>query len=152
MDVKYINPFLNSTVHTFASMIQLQVSPQAPFSKDKPYPSYDVSGIIGLTGQARGYITLSFPKQVAIKVAGKLLAADIKTVDADVTDAVGELTNIIAGNAKKDLHGLDVSISLPRIIVGKEHNINGPGHAQHVVVPFKSDLGLFNLEVSLALQ
>ena len=59
-----------------------------------------VSGVIGLSGMAVGAVVLNLPVQVAVKAASVMLAMEITEVNADVLDAVGELTNIIAWNAK----------------------------------------------------
>jgi len=60
-----------------------------------------------------------------------------------------ELANIIAGNAKKDLFNLNVSISLPNVVIGKNHQIACPSDVKSFVVPFTSEIGNLVLEVSL---
>jgi len=149
MDVNYINPFIKATLHTFNTMFKVTVIPERPVLKVEPFPTYDISGIIGLSRDAKGSITLSFPKAVALKVASKLIESEIKIVDADVCDAIGELTNIIAGNAKKDLKDLKVLISLPTVVMGKDHQLSNPRDVQSILIPFSSEMGAFALEVSL---
>jgi len=39
-------------------------------------------------------------------------------VNDDVIDTVGELTNMIAGNAKANFEQLEMSLALPTVIVG----------------------------------
>ena len=130
-------------------MLQTQIKPGKPEIKKQPSPTYDVSGVIGVSGEATGSITLSFPKLVALKVVSKFIETEIKIIGADVTDAVGELTNIIAGSAKKDLKNFRVAISLPKVVIGKNHSVNSPKNTEDILIPFDSPFGNFNLEVSL---
>ncbi len=149
MDVSYVNPFISSTISTFKTMFNTEIHPGKVALKTNPYPTYDVSGIIGLSGNAQGTIALSFSKIVALRVVSKMLGIEIKIIGPELTDGIGELANIIAGYAKKDLVKYKLSISLPNVIVGRNHIINSPTGAQTIIVPFKSPLGDFCMEVSL---
>lgn len=149
MKVEHINPFIRSTLETFEAMVQLKLETGKPFLKRDPFPSYDVSGIIGISGDAVGSIALSFPKLVALKVVSKFLGEEIKIVGPDLTDSVGELNNIISGNAKKYLKDCNISISLPNVIVGHNHQVVSPRDSENMIVPFSSEVGEIALEVSL---
>ncbi len=149
MDVSYVNPFIRATLETFQTMIQMEVKPGKPAIKKDKEPTYDVSGVIGLSGEAQGSIAISFPKTIALKVVSAMLGTSIKTIDADVTDAIGEIANIIAGNAKKELSQYKLTISLPNVIVGKSHSITAPSGTPTIIVPIQGNVGEFAMEVSL---
>ena len=149
MDVAYVNPFISSTVDTFKTMMRIEVSAQKPQLKQGTNPLYDISGIIGLSGNAMGSISLSFPKVVALKTVSAMLGADIKIVGPELTDGIGEIVNIIAGHAKRNLTQYNLTISLPNVIVGKDHIVAGPTGTPTVVVPFASTVGNFAMEVML---
>ncbi len=149
MKVEYVNPFISSTVETFKTMLQMDVKAGSPVLKPEPAPSHDVSGIIGLSGDAMGSIVVSFPKITALKIVSAFLGEEIKIVGPDLIDAIGELVNIIAGNAKKDLTDLNVDISLPNVIVGKGHKISSPKGATSFIIPFASEFGELALEVNM---
>jgi chemotaxis protein CheX len=149
MNVSYVNPFISATINTFKMMLQVDARPGSPVAKKEPYPSYDISGVIGLSGDAQGSIALSFPKIVALKVVSGMVGSEIKIVGPEMTDGIGELVNIIAGNAKKDLTSYHLSISLPNVIIGKDHVIMSPSGAPTIIVPFSSPLGQFSMEVCL---
>ncbi|MDG5814524.1 chemotaxis protein CheX [Chitinispirillales bacterium ANBcel5] len=148
MNVSYINPFISSTITCFKTMIFLDIKPQAPFIKKKPLPKYDISGVIGLSGDAQGAISLCFAQQVALKVVSNMVGAEITEPGPDLSDAIGEIANIVAGYAKRDLTSLNLSISLPNIIIGN-HVLTGQSGAPTIIVPFTSKLGEFAMEVSL---
>jgi CheY-specific phosphatase CheX len=59
--------------------------------------------------------------------------------------------NIVAGSAKAKLnagndHPLD--LSLPTVVHGENYNVQYPSKSVWLEVPFKSDLGEFNLRVT----
>jgi chemotaxis protein CheX len=149
MDVKYVNPFITATITLFKTMLNMDVAPEKPTLKQEPYPSFDISGIIGLSGGAQGSISISFPKSMALKIVSTMIGMELKVVGPDLTDGIGEVANIIAGNAKQNLNGLNLSISLPNVIVGKDHVITSQRGIPVVIVPFKSPLGSFSMEVAL---
>jgi chemotaxis protein CheX len=149
MDVAYVNPFISSTIETFTKMMKTDVVPQKPVLKQNPEPMYDISGVIGLSGNAQGSISLSFPKVVALKAVSAMVGSEIKIIGPELTDGIGEIVNIIAGNAKQNLTQYSLTISLPNMIVGKDHKLIAPSGTSTIVVPFTSAIGGFAMEVSL---
>jgi chemotaxis protein CheX len=149
MNVSYINPFISSTIDTFKTMLHADIQPGKPRIKEDTTPTFDISGVIGLSGDALGAIALSFPKVVALKIVSALLGTSIKVVGPELTDGIGELANIISGYAKQGLKEYHLSISLPNVIVGKNHSISAPTGVPTVIVPFNSSFGEFVLEISL---
>ncbi len=149
MDVTFINPFLNATQHTFTTMLSIDISPGKPVAHQQMKSVYDISGVIGLSGEAQGSIAISFPKKVALTIVSTLVGASIKTVDRELTDGIGEIANIIAGYAKKDLSSYNLSISLPNVVIGKDHIIAAQTGVPTLLVPLESAIGSFSLEVSL---
>jgi chemotaxis protein CheX len=148
MNVAIINPFITATILLFKTMIHLEVTAGKPGLKSQPYPTHDVSGIIGLSGNAQGLVALSFPKALALKIVSAFLGSEVKIMGSDVVDAIGELANIIAGNAKQDLTEYNLSISLPQVVVGNDHVISGISGVPTIVIPMKCPLGSFAMEVS----
>ncbi|HYD02559.1 MAG TPA: chemotaxis protein CheX, partial [Phycisphaerales bacterium] len=64
MDVRYINPFVEAVQTVFSTMIQIDVTLGKPHVTEA-LPRYDISGIIGMSGDVTGAIVLSFPAPVA---------------------------------------------------------------------------------------
>jgi chemotaxis protein CheX len=149
MDVAYVNPFVTSTIDTFKTMLSLEVKPGQPLLRDEKKFSYDVSGIIGLSGEAQGSICMSFPKLLALKVVSKLVGTEIKIIGPEVADGIGEIANIVAGNAKQHLSSFNLSISLPKVVIGTDHYVASPKGIPAIVVPFVSAMGNFAMEISL---
>lgn len=149
MDVAYVNPFVISTIDTFKTMLSIEVKAGQPQLKEEKKFSFDVSGIIGLSGEAQGSICMSFPKIMALKLVSKLVGAEIKIIGPEVADGIGEIANIVAGNAKQHLSNYNLSISLPKVVIGPGHYVASQQGIPTIVVPFISAMGNFAMEVSL---
>jgi len=149
MKVEYMNPFVTSMTSLFDTMLETKLTRGKPFLKETIHPEHDVSGIIGLTGKAKGIVVLSLCEKAALGAAGVLLQQPCETIDADVIDAVGELTNIVAGGAKAQLEQLEMSIGLPTVISGSDHSIGFPSDAPPVCIPFDCKWGPITVEVGL---
>ncbi|MGL1935721.1 MAG: chemotaxis protein CheX [Fibrobacterales bacterium] len=147
--VEHINPFIKATIESFSTMIGVTLKPGKIQLKDTASTIHDISGIIGLSGGARGAIAISFPKACALDVVSKFIGEEINDINEDVTDAIGELANIIAGYAKKDLTEFSIQISLPSVITGEGHKVSDAKDVTAMVIPFTYDSFSFDLGVAL---
>lgn len=150
MRVEYINPFIASLNLTFRTMLNCETRRGEISLKQSTSPKYEVSGVIGLTGRAVGTVVLSLSKEVALKAASTMLMMDATEINDDVLDAVGEMTNMVAGAAKSTLEQYELSVSLPSVITGCDHNVHFPSNVTPICVPFETDWGGLALEVGLA--
>ena len=150
MRVEYINPFIASLGNAFMTMLGCEVRRGPITLKDDRSPRYDVSGIIGLSGKAIGTVVLSLSEAVALKAASTMLLSEMSQINDDVIDAVGELTNMVAGGAKAELEHYDLMVSLPNVITGQNHDIRFPSDVPPICVPFDTDWGPLALEVGFA--
>jgi len=149
MKVKYINPFLNASVNLFKDYLGFNVKPGSPYVLADPQDLSEVSGIIGLAGETVGAVVLSFSRDTAIAMVSKMESHNYPALTSEVIDGVGELINIIAGNAKKDLSDFRIEISLPGVITGTTYRIHWPEGIPVVCIPFESEVGPFSVNVSL---
>ncbi len=149
MRAEYINPFLVSTSSVFSQMLGINVTRQAPFIRRDFQPQHDVTGIIGLTGKTTATVAVSVPKQMALTVTGTLLGETPDDINNQVVDAVGEITNMVAGGAKAQLESLALNLGLPTVIIGKSSFIAFPSAATPMSIPFDCPLGAFVVEVGI---
>ena len=149
MRAEHINPFLKAVVDTFSMMIDCKAVRGEISLSDKSHLQYPISGVIGLSGKAMGTVVINLSEELAIKGASAMLMTELNTIDDDVQDAVGELANMIAGQAKAELAEYKMSVSLPNIITGKGHEVCFPTDVQPLTVPFTTDYGPLQLVVCL---
>ena len=62
---------------------------------------------------------------------------------------MGEMANMIAGQAKAQLEHLAMNLSLPTVVTGKGHCIEFPRNAMRICIPFTCPWGPLDLEVAL---
>lgn len=141
MKAEYINPFIASMISVFDTMLGSVLTRGVPYLKKSAQPDYEVSGVIGLTGKARGVVVLSLCREAALSATEVMLGERPPEINSDVTDAVGELANMVAGCAKAQLAHLSLSVSLPTIIVGKWHAVEFPKNTIPVCIPFECPWG-----------
>jgi chemotaxis protein CheX len=95
-------------------------------------------------------VVVSLGRETALKATGIMLGAAPKELNADVVDAIGELTNMIAGAAKGRLEQHQLNISLPSVICGRHHSTSFPSPSTPFVLPFQSEIGPVSIEVGIA--
>lgn len=149
MDASTITPFINSIQNVFSTMFQLPVEIGEPRIKTDRKASHDVSGIIGVSGEMIGTIVLSMPQDAASSIVTLFTGMEFDTDSADFADAVGELVNIISGNAKAEFQRKGVSISCPSVVIGAGHTIAVQSGTPCVLIPCSTDCGEVVLEVAL---
>jgi chemotaxis protein CheX len=148
ISVEYVNPFLKATVETYRTMLGTQITPGKPVLRQGRGISYDISGVIGISGEIKGSVAISYQTGPCLKSVSAFLGEPIEEMNDDAMDAVGELVNIVAGYAKKFLDA-QVSISLPTVIAGQGLIIKEPPDVFSFAVPFSCELGEFDVAVGL---
>ena len=149
MKAEYINPFLSASLNLFKEYLNIELKSGKPFINEDSQNLNEVSAIIGLAGETVGAVVLSFTKETAIQIVSKFSNYSYRAFSREVLDGVGELVNILAGNAKKDLRDFKIEISLPGVITGNTYKINWPKGIPVITIPFKSEFGDFTVNVSL---
>ena len=150
MNPDYIDHFLTAAVSTFDAMLGCKLTPLETFVKTGFQAEYEVSGVIGLSSKkARGTVVLSLSKEAALSATEAMLGERPEEINGDVTDAVGELTNIIAGAAKAKLEHLTLDVSLPTTVVGKQLVMRFPQGAASICIPYGCPWGDVAVEVAL---
>ena len=102
MKAAYINPFINAVSRLFKTMMAFPIKIGQPGLNRRAQPQHDVCGVIDVSGTVKGRVVVSMPETLAAALASILIGDTIEALDEDCIDAVGEIANMIAGNAKTD--------------------------------------------------
>lgn len=150
MNAELINPFLKATVNVLTMMAFVKPVPGKPFLKHDNKAQGDISGVIGLTGHSRGVVVFTLSEAAALKIVSSMLSEPFSELNAEVSDAVGELTNMISGDARRELatKGFKFEAGLPSIIKGKDHIIESMTKGPTIAIPFEIDGAKFVVETS----
>ena len=149
-DVAFINPFLDAVVGVLGMMASVEATPGKPFINRKRTTVGDITGSIGITGHAKGVMSLTLDEPVILKIVNNMLAENYTELNSDIADAVGELTNMIAGQARQELAnlGLTFKASTPTVVTGKGHRVQHVTTAPILAIPFTTPEGALVVEVS----
>jgi chemotaxis protein CheX len=151
MNVAFINPFIESTLRSLDMMAGIQAEKTGLELKEDLITTYDVSAIIGLTGETSGSIIISMPQALACKIASNMLMEEIHEMNRNVEDAIGEIGNIVVGDARRSLiqDGHQLNISIPTVVIGSGHKISRSGDVPCIAIPFTTPFGDFEVNVGL---
>lgn len=154
MDVKFVNAFLEGTVNVLKTMAFVEPKSGAPYIKKDRVASGDISGVIGLTGSMKGSLALSFSEACILRIVSNMLGEEITTLNHDINDAVGEITNMVSGVARKILQngGLTITAAIPTVVAGRNHSIFHVLGGPSIIIPFSIDAGPFVVDICLTEQ
>lgn len=149
MDVRLVNPFINATINVLETMAFMTVTAGKPYLKTDNVAVGDVSGILGLTGIANGTIAVTFEEKCILAVVSNMFGETMNELNNEIADAVGELTNMISGQARRELGemGKVFKAAIPSVIMGRNHSITHYTEGPRIAIPFSTDNGEFTIEV-----
>ncbi len=149
MDVTLINPFINATVNVLETMAFVKVSAGKPYLKKDNVAVGDVSGVLGLTGVANGTISVTFEEKCILTIVSNMFGETMNSLNHEIADAVGELTNMISGQARRELEeiGKVFKAAIPSVVSGPQHQIIHYSKGPKIAIPFSTEGGDFTIEV-----
>jgi len=102
----------------------------------------NITGMIGLHGQASGFVTVNLAERAAMAAVGGLLQEKFDRLGPQVVDGAGEITNIIAGGIKRGLAGTPwafTHVTVPSVIIGRNYQIAYARGLEYVCVTFECE-------------
>src|SRR5258708_4493332 len=118
----YVEKLTHQAVReVFQSMLSMELvdEPPSPLAAE---PAGQIIGSVGFIGQATGVIYLYAGASFAKVITGRMLGIAAHAIDSDdmVNDAIGELSNMVAGFVKSRLcdNGWPCTLTIPSIFRG----------------------------------
>ncbi|MEM7203000.1 MAG: chemotaxis protein CheX [Planctomycetota bacterium] len=87
----------------------------------------DVVSVLGFAGNRSGLLTISCPRDLAWRVSAGMLFADPSELEQEeVSDAMGEISNLVLGGFKNTWveAGHDMQMSVPSVSIGIGPTVN----------------------------
>ena len=149
---EYSMPFISATITIISTMARLSADVGLPYIKQGARANGLISAIIKVTGDRHGSMSVSFSKESAEALVKGMLGEAATDIMEDAPDAVGEIGNMISGQARAGLvkMGLNLQGSTPTVIVGENHTIPHCASAPVVVLPFSTEEGEITVEYCFA--
>ncbi|EGM68740.1 chemotaxis protein CheX [Shewanella sp. HN-41] len=150
MNVNFINPFLQSLLNVISTMASMDLTPGKPQVKTDNLAKGDVSGLIGMVGpQTKGSLSITFEQKLVLQIMQNMLGENPGKINEEVTDLVGEITNMVTGGAKNLLgqKGYEFEMATPMVVSGKGHTISHKANGTKIIMPFTSPHGTAFIEI-----
>lgn len=151
MKAEHINPFLIAATQVLKNTCFVDAVIGKPYIKDTKFTSDDLVIIIGVTGEMRGQVMISFKYATACDVASKMCMMPVTELNELSTSAICELGNMIMGNTATifSTKGVGIDITPPTICMGDVEFTTG--FAKNMCVPLTYE-GDKEIEFNLAMK
>lgn len=151
-ELEYLHPFIKNTCHILKTMAGMDVEFKKIYFSNTIRIFGDVSGIMGLSGNAEGTLVVTFYWDLAKTIIAKMMETEENSIDAElIHDGVSEIINMISGTTKKEFVGkpYHFEISLPSVVVGPGHQIGYLHNTSVAVLIFQTGNKAFALHVCI---
>jgi chemotaxis protein CheX len=128
-----------ATEQVFRTMVFTELEQASPIEGDALRPAANVVGIVGFAGTVSGLVALYSTLEGAKEIAASMLGTSAAQVNGEMPDAIGELTNMIAGMFRLRIanRGESVAISIPSVTVGSDFYTRFATDVRRVLCPFR---------------
>jgi len=111
-----------AAVEVFEMMAGMHLKPN-PSPTDEPQGAH--TAMVGLAGALCGMVTIRCTKATSASLASAMLGGDAASNPSTVSDALGELCNMVAGNFKAKVSSLadHCMLSVPTVITGEDYSM-----------------------------
>ncbi|MEG6617361.1 chemotaxis protein CheX [Peptococcaceae bacterium 1198_IL3148] len=153
MDVNYINSFIMGTEEIFKQMAgNIKLTRQKPLMKDSQFTGESIVCIVGFNGEVEGQVVFSFTKDFALRLTSEMCGMEIADIDDLALSALGEISNMVSGNALIKLNELTAkkaNITPPTILYG-DGQMNVSVKSPIIAIPYNGeDSCAFEINFSL---
>ena len=152
MKAELINPFLGAAAGVYRAMLKTSLVRGKASLRDSPMPTHDIAIFLALSGEYTGQVVYSIEVETAKRIVAKLVPGlSASDFENEYRDIIGELGNMITGNALQELvkSSKDIHLDVP-IVVDIRKQRPSIANRQTLSWNLYSTLGL--LEVNVALQ
>jgi chemotaxis protein CheX len=152
MDTVIIEALSASVQEALATMTMTKVEMGTPIDSGAAGVVGEVTGIVGLVGpNSSGTLLLSFERDTILQMLENMFGEKFPTLNTEVLDAIGEITNIVCGDLKRRLsaHGFEIAMATPTVVHGTSLRIREKGTRESVSIPFSTSAGRFVIETNL---
>ena len=141
MDPTVVEQLVKTTEEVFETMI-FRTAGRLPQAADvAPAAGPHVVATVAFAGQCTGLVSFHSTEETARDIAASMLGIPSSEIRGEMTDALGEVANMIAGGLRLKLKskGIDVAIAIPTVITGSDFRTRYVTPVDRVVCPFRLD-------------
>ncbi|MFP4660841.1 MAG: chemotaxis protein CheX [Halanaerobiales bacterium] len=146
----FLTPFYKAVDNVFENMFQVPVKTGLVQSHEKYVATREANINIGIIGDLSGSVIYSFSKKLALTITSTMVGMEFDELNEFVGSAVGELANIISGNAMTHLteHNYHCNIIPPEVFLGDGNSMIVTKN-NIITIPVRTKMGDFDINVSV---
>lgn len=153
MDVNYINSFILGTEEIFGQMAaNINITRNKPIVKNNQFTGESIICIVGFNGDVEGQVVFSFTKEFALQLTSEMCGMEIASIDDLALSALGEISNMVSGNALiklSELTAKKANITPPTILYG-DSKMNVSIKTPIIAIPYSNEnSSVFEINFSL---
>ena len=123
IDVKHINPFLQSSISVVESVTKVKLTVGKPELTDFHLKELTYAIQVGIVGEMKGQVILAIEDDIAKEIASKMMfGLPVTELDEMSSSALNELGNMIMGNTATIFStlGILIDITPPLAVYGSD--------------------------------
>lgn len=151
MDVNIVNSFIDALLNTLETSASTRADRGKPFVMSNTVAPGPVTGILTVSGDTDVVVSITFSKPGILAIVTRLFGETMEELNDEIKDAVGEISNMVSGQATNTLAqaGAKYKISLDKVILGERHTLPHKKVMKPVALPFRTEDGEFTLAFSV---
>jgi chemotaxis protein CheX len=112
---------------------------------------HSITAMVGLAGSYNGIVSLHTSIDLAMFFTSGMLGMEVAEFGDDVRDALGELSNMIAGSFKHHLsgNGATIKISTPSVVAGEKYMYSSGNQSDTLMLRFNAGADTFLVSATL---
>jgi chemotaxis protein CheX len=103
-------------------VFQLMLGCELVLPTEEINPPFGVTSMVGLAGKLCGVLSVHCDQKAGALMTSKMLGVPLDKVGSEMSDALGEISNMVAGNFKNKISGLGdgCMLSPPTVVTGSD--------------------------------
>jgi len=144
--MKSVNPMLDATSSheewvplleiAAREVFELMMGSQLTVFEGNEVSPVDTTSMVGMAGQLCGVMSIRCDSKAAALITSKMLGVPLDKVGSEISDALGEVCNMVAGNFKNKITGLaeGCMLSPPTVVTGTDYTLHSSADSPALVV------------------
>jgi chemotaxis protein CheX len=148
MKAEFVNTFLEPAMNVWQKELGIDLTFREAESVNGTFTTEDLTAVIGVTGKLKGNVFYELSRGTAQTVASAMCGQEFEEMDELPLSAIGELANMITGNATTALSTANYICDIsPPVLLPRDASVtvSNPQIRAH----FDSSLGSMSIRIGL---
>ena len=147
-----LTELIRSTEEVFETMVFMPVTAAAVDAPFDLTPGRHVVATVAFAGHRNGFVSFHASVDTANEIAGAMLGVPHDQVNGQMSDAMGEVANMIAGSLRTKMAAIEPAwtITCPSVTIGTDFATRYPSEVSEARIPFSMNGQTVAVEIILS--